>query len=103
MAVKKLSDQQVKTYLDMLLKHGEDGLYYKAIATGLLSYASNIKDPELELLDVAEALFIINRRADNDTIFTIGKIFRRAAHTLHRQLQKHNNKNPHPRFLRVVR
>lgn len=103
MAVKKLSENQVKTYREMLLEHGEEGLYRRAVGMGIMRYASNIKYPEVELLDLSEAFFIAHRRGEEYIIFTIGKVLRRAAHTLYRRLMKENDKEINVRFLNVVR
>lgn len=104
MAVTKLSENQVKTYLEMLLEHGEDGLYRRTIGMGIMRYASNIKQPEIELLDLSEAFFIAHRRrSEEEVLFTIGKILRKAAHALYRKLQKDNKKEINNRFLNVVK
>lgn len=97
----KLSENQVKTYLQMLLENGENGLYRKAIGQGILRYAANIKTPEVELLDISEAFFAAYRRVGDESLFVIGKVLRRAAHTLYRKL-KHNDKK-NDRFLNAVR
>lgn len=102
MAVKKLSENQLKTYLQMFNEHGATGLYHRAISTGIMRYAENIKNPEVELLDLAEAFFIANRRGENETLFAIGKILRRAAHTLYRQLLK-DHKETNFRFLNGIK
>ena len=103
MSVKRISEVQVKTYLEMLLEHGEDGLYRKAVGSGIIRYASDIKNPEIELLDLAEAFFTLYRRTGDELHFTIGKVLRRAAHTLYRKLQKDYSKEINVRFLNVVR
>lgn len=103
MALKKLSDTELKTYQDMLFVHGEIGLYRRAVGSGIMRYASNIKKPEVELLDLSEAFFIANRRGEDQALFTIGKVLRRAAHTLYRKLLKENNGEINIRFLNVVR
>lgn len=103
MAVKKITDSQLKTYQDMLTDHGEEGLYRRAVGSGIMRYASNIKNPELELLDISDAFFIANRRDEDQALFTIGKILRRAAHTLYRKLLKEKQGEVNFRFLNVVR
>ncbi|HLG27278.1 MAG TPA: hypothetical protein VI423_05790 [Paenisporosarcina sp.] len=103
MAVKKLSENQVKTYLEMIVEHGEEGLYRRAIGMGIMRYASNVKHPEVELLDLSEAFFIAYRRGEEEILFSIGKALRRAAHTLYRKLVKDDNKEINNRFLNVVR
>lgn len=100
MAVKKLSESEVKTYLEMLMERGEHGLYKRCISMGVMRLASGVKNPEIELLDLSEAFFVAFRRNGDDILFTIGKVLRRSAHVLYRNLHK-NVKNI--RFLQVVR
>jgi hypothetical protein len=101
MAVKKLTEKQVKTYLDMLSQHGEDGLYRKAVGTGIIRFAT-IKEPDVELLEISDAFFAMFRRNGDEVLFTMGKVFRRAAHTLFRQIRK-EDLNPNKRFLQMVK
>lgn len=103
MAAKKLTDTIVKTYVEMLAVHGEEGMYRKIIGYGIIRYASNIKAPELELLDLAEAFFASHRRGEDEILFTIGKILRRAAHTLHRRLKKEEAKAQNNRFIVAIK
>ncbi len=104
MAVSKLSENQVKTYQEILVEHGEDGLYRKAIGIGIMRYASNVKRPEVELLDLSDAFFIAHRRGGDEMLFTIGRVLRRSAHTLYRKLLKDNEeRKANIRFLNVVR
>ena len=103
MAVKKLSEDEVKTYLEMLLARGEDGLYKRSIAMGIMRLANGHKHPEIEILDLSEAFFAAFRRNGDDILFTIGKILRKSAHCLYRKLQKENAKPANTRFLQVVR
>ncbi len=103
MAVKKLSDQHIKTYLEMLIEHGEDGLYRKVIGTGFLRYASSIKCPEVEILDLSDAFFAAHRRNGDEILFTVGKVLRRSAHTLYRTLLRQDTKRPiNKRFLNAI-
>lgn len=103
MALKKLSETEVKTYLELLLEHGEDGFYRRSIAMGIMRLASGIKNPEIEILDLSDAFFIAYRRNGDDVLFVIAKILRRAAHSLYRKLQKENNKENNDRFLQMVK
>lgn len=98
---RKLSQNQLKTYLEMLLRHGEDGLYRKVLGQGIIRYAANIKNPEVDLLDISEAFFSAYRAGGDDKFFIIGKVLRRAAHTLYRQLK--HDKDQNTRFLNAVR
>lgn len=104
MAVKKLSENQVKKFLEVLLERGENGLYRKVIGMGIIRYANKTtKFPEVELLDLSDAFFTAFRRGEDEILFTIGKVLRRAAHTLYRRLQKKETRELNPRFLNVVR
>ena len=102
MAAKKLTDTLVKTYLEMLMLHGEDGLYRKVIGHGIIRYASDVKAPEVEILDLSEAFFAAYRRGEDEMFFTIGKVLRRSAHTLYRKIRK-DAEVVNKRFLNVVR
>ena len=103
MAVKKLSETLAKTYVEMLSIHGEHGLYRKVIGHGIIRYASDIKAPEVEILDLAEAFFSAYRRGEDEVFFIIGRVLRRAAHTLYRKLHKDTQTATNKRFLNVVR
>lgn len=105
MTAKKLTEPQIKLHLDILAAYGEDGLYRKSIGRGVLRFAKyNISHPEEELLDLAEAFFIANRRGEHESYFIIGRILRRAAHTLYRLFLKEKRISQiNPRFLNVIR
>lgn len=95
-----MHDDVANTYINMLKKYGENGLYRKAIGLSVIKYASDFKNPEIELLNISESFFLLYRRKGEDIYFTIGKIFRRAAHTLYRNLQKEADNK---RFIRAVK
>lgn len=103
MAIKKLSDKEVKSYLEMLLERGEDGLYRRCIAMGVMRLAVGSKHPETEILDLSEAFFIAYRRNGEEVLFTIARVLRRSAHTLYRKLVKENSGEKNMRFLQIVR
>jgi len=103
MAVKKLSDKELKAYHGMLVELGEEDFYAKLIAQGVKRFANKVVYPEVDLLDISEAFFIANRRDEDEIVFSIGKIFRRAAHKLHRELSKIREVNHNPRFISAIK
>lgn len=104
MAVKKLSDVEVKTYYGMLVELGEDNFHARLIGQGVMRFAAKVENPDIDLLDLAESFFAANRREQDEILFAIGKIVRRAAHTLNRRLAKvRASTGRNPRFLNVVR
>lgn len=103
MPVKKLSDKEVKTYYSTFQEMGEFKFYAKLVGAGVMKFATNSKYPDLEFLDIAESFFAANRREEDETLFAIGKVFRRAAHTLNRRLASVRDLNNNKRFLSSVR
>ncbi|HVI40804.1 MAG TPA: hypothetical protein VM577_09100 [Anaerovoracaceae bacterium] len=103
MAIKKLSEETCNDYIEMLNKHGEEGLYRRAIGAGFLRLTKT-DSPDLEILDYSDAFFALYRRTGEDVYFTIGKVLRRAAHAVYRELMRQNkSKKPnYQRFLNVV-
>lgn len=101
MSIKKLPDSFVKTYVDILISSGEEGLYQRVVGMGVMRYAAKIKEPEVELLDLSESFFVAFRRTGDERLFIVGKVFRRAAHTLYRKLYKVTSEK-NSRFLRAV-
>lgn len=95
---KTLSENQIQSYLELLNKYGESGLFKRVIGAGVIRFTDN-KHVELELLDMSESFFAAFRRIGDDKLFVIGKILRRAAHVLYRKLQNEANS----RFLTLIR
>ncbi len=87
MASKRISDSVKESHLQLLNKYGEDGLYERAIAAGIIR-AADLKTPETEMLDLADAFVSLYRRTGNENFATISQIMRRAAHVVYRQLNK---------------
>lgn len=102
MAVKKLSEKEVKSYLEMLLEHGEVGFYRRCIAMGIMRLADGSKNPEIEILDLSESFFVAFRRSGEEYLFTVAKILRRSAHTLYRKLLKEETIKLNKRFLQMI-
>ena len=102
----KLSKEISNNYVEMLKVHGEDGLYRGVIETGFLLQSSKTNnEPDLEILEYSEAFFSLYRRTGNEKFFLIGKILRRAANTVYRELLRTNeNKKPnYKKFLNIVK
>src|SRR5689334_14870938 len=103
MTIKQINkDLQIK-YLNMLHQLGENGLFRRAVGTGLIE-SENINDPDLEILNLADAFFALHRRTGDENYFTIAKVLRRAAHVIYRELMRQNkDKKPNfQRFLNVI-
>ena len=99
----KLTKQAQEEYESRLRKSGEDGLYKYVIGQAILK-SGEITHPEILILDHADAFFAAFRRTGNDNLFTIGRILRRAAHRLYRELHRlHDNYPNNQRFLRLVK
>jgi len=91
-------------YLKLLQSKGENGLYKQAVGNGII-LSVKIKNPDLELLDISDGFFSLHRRGGDqaESYFIIGKVLRRAAHTLYRQFLRINKvKTVNSRFLNVV-
>jgi hypothetical protein len=102
MALKKLSENQVKNYLEMLVLHGEEGLYRRTISMGIMRYAANVKHPEIDILDLSDAFFVVYKKEEIENYYIIGRVLRRAAHTLYRKLLKSKNNKINTRFLNAI-
>lgn len=100
MVIKKLPDEICQDYIAMLKRHGEEGLYRRTVGAGFL-ILTKIENPDLEVLDYSDAFFILYRRTGEDMYFSIGKVLRRAAHTIYRELLR-QNKNKKPNFNRFL-
>ena len=98
---KSISEKNIIEYKKLLEMKGEDGFYRHAVAFGIKE-SIQTPNPENEMLEMSEAFFLLNRRTGEDLYNTFGKIFRRAAHTLFRQLKKEETAKPSKKFLRVV-
>lgn len=103
MSIKKLSEETCNSYIDILKKHGEEGLYRRAIGAGFLRLTKT-DSPDLEILDYSDAFFALYRRTGEEDYFSIGKVLRRSAHAVYRELMRQNkDKKPnYQRFLNVI-
>ena len=103
MVIKKIPKEICNDYVAMLKEYGEDGLYHRTVVAGFLRLV-DIEHPDIEILDYSEAFFSLYRRTGEDVYFSIGKVLRRAAHSIYRELLKQNkDKQPNfKRFLNVI-
>lgn len=101
MALIKLSEYQVNYYLNLYKSLCEESFYRKLIGLGILRYAENSKNPEIEFLDLSDSFFALSRKEGEEDYFVIAKTLRRAAHKLYRKLKGREPANH--RFLNVVR
>jgi hypothetical protein len=99
----KITKETQEEYEARLKKAGEDGLYRYVIGQAIL-HSGDVLHPDILILDTADAFFAAYRRTGNDNLFTIGRILRRAAHRLYRELHKMRDNYPeNGRFLRLVK
>lgn len=97
-----LPQSTIDTYVKVLKNKGENGLYRYTVGNGIMM-SVKISNPEVEILNISEKFFSLYRRTGDDGFFIIGKILRRAAHTIYRQFLKLNKeKEINMRFLNVV-
>jgi hypothetical protein len=98
-----LNIKTAEIYVNVLKQKGEVGLYRYIVAAGVKRLII-IENPEIEILDISEGFFALYRRTGEDTYFIIGKIIRKAAHTLYRQfLRMNTSKIPNRRFLQAIK
>lgn len=102
-SVVKLSDGIIKYYISLLDIKGENGVYRNSIATGIRAIDKS-SSSDTELLDLSEAFILLYRRTGEEKYSIIGKILKKAAHVIYRQLLKINKeKLKSNRFLNVVK
>jgi len=99
---KNITEKHIEEYTKILDKKGEDGFYRHAVAVGIKQSTRN-PTPQIDMLELSDAFFLLNRRTGENLYSTFGKLFRRAAHTLYRQFNKEDaNKPINKKFLRAV-
>lgn len=97
-----LTTKAAQSYVQILHDKQELGFYKHIIAAGIKRTLTT-ENPDVEVLDLSEQFFSLNRRTPNEDYFTIGKILRRAAHTLYRNLNAINQNRPkNSKFLQLV-
>lgn len=97
-----LNEEIIEKYIDLLKIKGENGVFRRAVASGIMRFASN-PSPELEILDISDAFFSLYRRTGENDYFLLGRSLRRAAHKVYRFLLKSKNKPINMRFLNIVK
>jgi len=99
----KLKNLTVNYYTKFLKSKGSDGVYSELIGEGLLKGITPGANPDVDMLLVSNSFFALYRSSGDDTYFELGKVFRRAAHTVHRKLLKLNSeKKESDKFLHMV-
>jgi hypothetical protein len=104
MAQKTINKLQREVHLKSLKKHGAQGFYERIVGAGMMKAAS-MDNPEVIMLDRAEAFMALSRRDGEykQEYFIISKILRRAAHIVYRQLLRQNkSKKTNNRFFNLV-
>jgi hypothetical protein len=96
--------RSIRQDYETLLKNiGEVKFYRRVLGSGVIAAHENAH-PEIMMLDQAEDFFALYRRTGNNNYFTIGKILRRASHTLYREFGRNVDEFPrNARFLNVVK
>lgn len=99
----KLSEPMIKYYTALLKTKGELGVYKNSIATGIRSI--NVNDnPDIELLNISDAFYLLYKRTGEEHYSKLGRILKKSAHVVYRQLFKINKNKPKcNRFLNVVK
>jgi len=99
----QLNDNIIEKYSKLLKNKGVDGIYRHVVAIGIIN-SVNVQNPEIEILDTAEAFFSLYRRTGENAYFEIARTLRKAAHKIYREfLRINSNKEINMRFLNVVR
>ncbi|SRR6266581_2514962 len=98
---KNITEKNIVEYKKLLDKKGEDGFYRYSVATGIKLSVSK-PNPHLEILELSEAMLLLNRQTGDEIYSIFSRIFRRAAHTLYRQFNKEEDKKISKKFLRAV-
>ena len=103
MSTVRVTKKVREDYERLLKNQGEDKLYRIVLGRGF-NDKTQFDYPELVLLDRADAFFSLYRSTGNEDYFTIGKILRRAAHKLYRELHRINKNHPiNARFLNMLK
>lgn len=97
-----LSEEVCKKYLLKLKNYGEEGLYRRIVGEAFIKLDKQSNPPQL-ILDYSNAFFQLFRRTGQEEFFIIGKVLRRAAHVIYRELVRQNKtKVDYKRFLNVI-
>ncbi len=97
-----LTPKAANSYVQILHEKKELGFFKHIISAGIKRTITS-DNADVEVLDLSEQFFSLNRRTPNEDYFTIGKILRKAAHTLNRNFNKIDvNRPKNPKFLQLV-
>ena len=103
MGQRKISEEVGKDYIKALKDMGPECLCYELVHRGLTEFGG-AQNPELDLLEFAEAFFLLHRRTDNYQYSEVGQVVRKASHIVYRELLKKDKKKApnRERFLTLV-
>ena len=90
MASKKIPKSMKEYSIKVLKTNGEDALFQCIVRTAVATAIGSETDEnhEEELLDLSESFMALYRRTGDDDLKDISRIYRKAAHKLHRELKK---------------
>jgi hypothetical protein len=98
----RVDSKITKEYEALLRSVGEQAFYNRVLGSGVLSKRHAVH-PEIVMLDQAQEFFALYRRTGNENYFTIGRILRRASHTLYREFHRECKYPVNGRFLNIVK
>jgi hypothetical protein len=102
MALRRIPENLQTAYLENLRKYGEQVLYQRSVGQGMILLVEN-PDIDSLLLDYSDAFFVLYRKTGEEDYFVLGKVLRRAAHVIYRQIMKQDeDRKLNRRFLNIV-
>lgn len=93
-----------KTLLEVLSLNGEEGLYnYLCRAADRIIMVEEF--PEADLIELSDKFFSLYRSVGEENFFILGKVLRRAAHSIYRKSFKFypNKKINSKKFLNLIK
>lgn len=104
MAIKRNLEEISKTFIELLAKNGEDGLYEYLKNTSFDRFDSQ-PHLDIEFIDTSEEFFSLYRVTGDENYFIIGKILRRVGHAVYRFSLKQNpsKKINKKKFLNLIK
>lgn len=105
--MKMPTETTVDVFLEQLKKYGDHNLYLKIVEgwlTILPASAKSTENMENQVLGLSDCFFSMFRRTGIKEHFILGKVFRRAAHTIYREsLKRDGEKVPNfTKFLNLI-
>jgi hypothetical protein len=98
----KLKNNTINYYTKLLKAKGSDGVYSQLLSSSIIKGITPGADPDLDMLLVSNSFFALFRTSGDDSYFELGKVFRRAAHTVHRRIIKTIDRKTNNKFLHMV-